>query len=76
MRSKKPMAANPDLSAFGKTKDEAVALSMTVHENGTGVVGEYDLKVALKKVAKTNRRTEKAGFPLKLTIQPSGEEPR
>jgi ATP-dependent Clp protease adapter protein ClpS len=63
-------------SLFGKTRDEAVALSTAVHENGTQVVGEYDLKVALKKVAKTNRRAEKAGFPLKLTILFSGEEPR
>jgi ATP-dependent Clp protease adaptor protein ClpS len=64
------------LSLFGKTKDEAFAFLTAVHEHGVGVVGEYDLKVALKKVAKANRRSEKASFPLMLTIQPVGEEPR
>lgn len=63
-------------SLFGMTNNETSAFSTAVHEHGVGVVGEYDLKVALKKVAKANRRSEKASFPLMLTIHPVGEEPR
>jgi ATP-dependent Clp protease adapter protein ClpS len=58
-------------SVFGKSDDEARVLMTAVHERGSGVVAEYDLRLAVKKVAKANRRAQKAGFPLRMTIQPA-----
>jgi ATP-dependent Clp protease adapter protein ClpS len=57
---------------FGKTTTESNAICANVQKHGRGVVAEYDLKAGLKKLARADRRAEKAGFPLKLTLEPAG----
>lgn len=60
-------------SLFGKTAEEATSITMSTQELGRAVVAACALKTALRKVAKAERRAEKAGFPLRLTIEPAPE---
>lgn len=58
-------------SLFGKSTEDANQLAMTTHESGRAVIAVYELEKALRRIAKATRRAEKAGFPLRLTIEPT-----
>ena len=52
---------------FFKTEAEAEALMLQVHHSDKAVVGIYSYDVA------TSKQQREAGFPLRLTVEPSNE---
>lgn len=57
---------------FSKPYEEAIALMLKIHEEGRAVAGIFSFEIAESKVAKVTEKARKAGFPLKLTIEPTG----
>jgi len=57
------------MAVFDKTQDEAMALMLGVHESGSGVAGRYIYDIAATKRAQAKLMAEKAGFPLKITVE-------
>ena len=55
---------------FSKPHVEAMGLMLRVHEEGKAVAGIYSLDIAESKVIKVTERARKAGFPLKLSMEP------
>jgi ATP-dependent Clp protease adaptor protein ClpS len=58
---------------FSKPSEEAMALMLKVHEEGKAVAGIYSFDIAETKVAIVTEKSRKAGFPLKLTLEPVGK---
>lgn len=52
------------LQVFNKSADEAIALTMKVHETGSAIVGTYSKEVAITKVDQTKRIAESNEHPL------------
>ena len=59
---------------FFKSEAEAEALMLKVHHSDKAVVGIYSYDVALSKVNKATTMSRKAGFPLRLTVEPEGRD--
>ena len=59
---------------FFKSEAEAEALMLKVHHSDKAVVGIYSYDVALSKVNKAMTMARKAGFPLRLTVEPEGRD--
>jgi ATP-dependent Clp protease adaptor protein ClpS len=57
------------IDIFKKNVDEAYALMMAGHLNGSAVVGEYSFEMAEQKAAETTQRAVAAGYPLKVTVE-------
>jgi ATP-dependent Clp protease adaptor protein ClpS len=57
-------------SDFSKPHEEAMGLMLKVHEEGRAVAGMYSLEIAESKVLKVTEKARRAGFPLKLTLEP------
>ena len=55
---------------FNKTYDEAHAIMLKVHHEGSGLCGIYTYEVAESKSAKVNKYSRSKGHPLKSTIEP------
>ncbi len=55
---------------FHKDIDEAQAIMLKVHKEGTGVCGVYSYEIAESKSTKVNREAKENGHPLKCTIEP------
>ena len=55
---------------FSKPHVEAMGLMLKVHEEGKAVAGIYSLDVAESKIVKVTEKARKAGFPLKLSMEP------
>ena len=55
---------------FSKPHEEAVGLMLIVHHEGKAVAGIYSFDIAESKVMKVTEKARKAGFPLKLTLEP------
>lgn len=55
---------------FGKTKEEAYAVMLLVHNEGRGVCGIYTYEVAETKMKKVSLEAKKNGHPLLCTIEP------
>ncbi len=55
---------------FSKPQEEAVGLMLRVHEEGKAVAGIYSFEIAESKIAKVTEKARRAGFPLKLTMEP------
>jgi ATP-dependent Clp protease adaptor protein ClpS len=55
---------------FDKTKDEAVAIMLTIHHDGRGICGEFVRDVAETKVALVIELSRKEGHPLKCIAEP------
>lgn len=53
---------------FNKNQDEAIQLTMYVHENGEAVVGTYIYDIAQSKADKATSLARGEGFPLQLTV--------
>ena len=47
---------------------------LKVHHSDKAVVGIYSYDVALSKVNKATTMARKAGFPLRLTVEPEGRD--
>jgi ATP-dependent Clp protease adaptor protein ClpS len=54
---------------YKKGYAEAVALMLEVHNNGSAVVGEYPLEIALTKVHKTLSEARSKNYPLQVVIK-------
>ena len=60
------------MTVFRKTEDEATAVMLAVHQNGTGVAGVYPREIAETKVHHTRHLAREAGYPLRCTLQEAG----
>ena len=60
------------VDVFHKRAEQAAAIMLAVHEQGTGVCGVYPHEVAETKVAEVHGRARRAGFPLKSTMEEAG----
>ena len=56
-------------TVFFRTKDEAEAIMMKIHNEGSGVVGVYDYDIAISKFFKVRQLADEQNFPLKLTVE-------
>ena len=54
---------------FNKTEDEAKNLMMSVHENGSSVVGVYAYDIAFSLSDLTKNIARKNGFPLRVEVE-------
>lgn len=55
---------------FHKTVDEAEAIALTVHQEGSGIVHVYSSKeIAESKTKKANDLSRQEGFPLKCVTE-------
>ncbi|MCR4422335.1 MAG: ATP-dependent Clp protease adaptor ClpS [Spirochaetales bacterium] len=52
---------------FQKSHEEAVDLMLTIHNNGSAVVGIYSYDIAISKINKTHQLARANGFPLRCT---------
>ena len=57
---------------FSHPYQEAMNLMLKVHEEGKAVAGIYPFDIAESKVAKVTEKARQNGFPLKLTLEPTG----
>lgn len=55
---------------FKKTQDEAMLITMKVHQEGFGVAGIYPQQIAETKASQANEYARASGFPLKATAEP------
>lgn len=58
------------MTVFYKTKPEAEALMMRVHQSDKAVVGIYTYDIAVSKVRKATQMARDEGYPLRLTYSP------
>ena len=56
---------------FAQPSEIAVALMLKVHHEGKAVAGIYPFEIAESKIVKVTDKSRKAGFPLKLTMEPA-----
>ena len=53
---------------FNKNQDEAMNLTLHIHENGEAVVGTYIYDIAQSKADKATSLARGEGFPLQITV--------
>ncbi|MEM6962114.1 MAG: ATP-dependent Clp protease adaptor ClpS [Myxococcota bacterium] len=61
-------------SVFRKTEQEAVRIMLHVHQHGTGVAGLYSREIAETKLKKAERLAQSQDYPLRLSMEPEGDE--
>jgi ATP-dependent Clp protease adaptor protein ClpS len=54
---------------FGKTTDQAIALTKQIHEQGKGIVGTYLYEIAEQKGIETTLLAREEGYPLQVKVQ-------
>jgi ATP-dependent Clp protease adaptor protein ClpS len=54
---------------FGKTTDQAIALTKQIHEQGKGIVGTYLHEIAEQKGIETTLLAREEGYPLQVKVQ-------
>jgi ATP-dependent Clp protease adaptor protein ClpS len=59
------------IDIFKKSEDEAVQMTLTVHEEGSAIVGTYTKDIAVTKVRRALNIAEAEGHPLRLVPEPS-----
>jgi ATP-dependent Clp protease adaptor protein ClpS len=57
-------------SDFSKPQVEAMGIMLKVHDEGKAVAGIYSFDIAESKILKVTEKARRAGFPLKLTMEP------
>lgn len=57
------------ISIFNKSQDEAETIMMTVHEQGSSVVGTYTYDIAVSRTNLTIQIARKQGFPLRVEVE-------
>ena len=58
---------------FQMGEAESTRLMLHVHNNGVGVIGIYPFSVAETKVAEAAATSEKANYPLLVTLEPESD---
>lgn len=56
-------------SIFHKSEQEAVAITMSVHEMGYGIAGVYSQEIAEEKTDEATQMAKLNGFPLETTCE-------
>jgi ATP-dependent Clp protease adaptor protein ClpS len=54
---------------FRKTQEEALAITLQVHQRGRGVAGIYSFEIAETKVFQVTELAQSRGHPLKCTTE-------
>lgn len=57
------------IEVFRKQAEQAAAIMLAVHEKGIGQCGVYTREIAETKVRLVHSRAQRAGFPLKATME-------
>lgn len=57
------------MTVFKKTQQEAIDLTLRVHEKGSAVAGVYTFQIAEMKIDESTHLAQQAGFPLTLTAE-------
>jgi ATP-dependent Clp protease adaptor protein ClpS len=57
------------MSIFHKSYQEAEAIMLEVHKNGSGLCGIYTHEIAETKIAQVHKSARDNGFPLKATME-------
>lgn len=57
------------MRVFHKSEDEAVRVTMNVHEQGVGLCGIYTAEVAETKVHVVHQMARKRSFPLRCSME-------
>lgn len=57
------------MTIFGKTKAEAEAITLMVHNKGKGLAGKYVRDVAVTKAKRVIQVSKAAGFPLTAKVE-------
>ena len=57
------------ISVYNKTREDATQLMLTVHNNGSAVIGTYTFDIAVSRVRLTREIAKKNGFPLRVEIE-------
>jgi ATP-dependent Clp protease adaptor protein ClpS len=55
---------------FNKSEDDAVAMTLLVHENGEAIVGTYTKDIAVTKCSRATKLADNEGHPLRLVPEP------
>jgi ATP-dependent Clp protease adaptor protein ClpS len=58
------------MQVFRKSPEEAVNITMSVHNKGKGIAGVYSKEISETKSAKVNLTAQQSGYPLLTTIEP------
>jgi ATP-dependent Clp protease adaptor protein ClpS len=54
---------------FGHSKKTAEAITLTVHNEGSGIVGVYTYEIAEQKGIETVKNARASGFPLQVKVE-------
>lgn len=54
---------------FKKSEVEAIKITQSIHQNGSGLVGIYSKDIAYSKAEKVHKRASEAGFPLQCVVK-------
>ena len=54
---------------FKHTEKTAIDITMTIHNEGSGVVGVYSYEIAEQKAIETTNLSKQNGFPLQVRIE-------
>lgn len=57
------------MDIFKKSFEEASAIMLDVHKNGSGVAGIYPYDIAATRARQAQSRARSAGYPLKITVE-------
>tara|TARA_B100000470_G_C19606660_1_gene309073 strand:+ start:214 stop:537 length:324 start_codon:yes stop_codon:yes gene_type:complete len=54
---------------FRKTKEQAEAIMLKIHDDGKGVAGNYVFEIAEQKAIETTAKARSQGHPLNCTVE-------
>ena len=57
------------VEVFKHSEQTAHAITMQIHEEGSGVVGEYSFEVAEQKALEATKLCKQHGFPLRIKLE-------
>lgn len=63
-------------SVFGKNVEEAIQITVQIHEEGKGVCGVYTKDIAESKQRKVILMAEKEEYPLQCVVEPEKPAPK
>lgn len=57
------------MSIFKHSAENAQKITMSIHEQGSGVAGSYHYEIAEQKAIETTNSSRAQGYPLKVTLE-------
>ena len=57
------------ITIFRKTKEQAEAIMLKIHDEGKGVAGSYVFEIAEQKAIETTAKARSQGHPLNCTVE-------